>query len=264
MAKVREVKLYTYQWKAENPVGISVLIVHGLGEHAGRYKSLVKALNSEGIDVYSFDLPGHGKSPGKRGHIPSLDAVLDYIGRYLDKIEGMRFVLGHSLGGLIALRAAQEHEDKIKGVIASSPAIYIKKVNPILQFIASLLDKIAPGITLSNQINPKELSRSQEEIDAYVNDPLVHDRISARLYGEIVRHIDRLWQKAPTSDAPLLLQVGTEDKVVPPVRADELIHTWEGLSIYKAYEGAFHELYEDPYIGTQAVSDVLDFIRESV
>ncbi|NOZ92965.1 MAG: alpha/beta hydrolase [Dictyoglomi bacterium] len=264
MAQVKEVRLYTYQWKAETPIGVSVLIIHGLGEHAGRYKSLVKALNDNGIDVYSFDLPGHGKSPGKRGHIASFDALLDYIGRYLDKIGGTRFVLGHSLGGLIALRAAQEHEEKITGVIASSPAIYIKPVSPLLQKLAMILDKFLPTVTLSNQIDASALSRRKEEVEAYVKDPLVHDRISARLYGEMVRHIDILWKQAPNSNAPLLLQVGTEDKVVPPVRADELIETWKGPSTYKAYEGAFHELYEDPYIGTQAIADVVDFIRESV
>jgi len=262
--KVKEVKLYTYQWPSPSPIGVSVLIIHGLGEHAGRYTSIVKALNEKGIYVYSFDLPGHGKSPGKRGHISSFDALLDYIGRYLDKIEGQRFLLGHSLGGLIALRAAQEHEDKIRGVIASSPAIHIKKVSPILQSIAMLLDKVAPSITLSNQINAEDISRSDGEVREYVKDPLVHDRISARLYGEMVRHIDTLWEKAGESTAPLLMQVGTQDKIVPPHKAPEFVKTWKGTSTLKQYEGAYHELYDDPYIGKDAIDDVIDFIRESL
>ncbi len=258
---MKEIKLYTYQWKSPSPRGISLLIVHGLGEHAGRYNSLVKTLNDAGIDVYSFDLPGHGKSPGKRGHIASIDALLDYIGRYLEKLDGKRFILGHSLGGLIALRAAQEHEDLIEGVIASSPAIYIKKVNPLLQSIAMLLDRIFPSLTLSNQIDPRDISRSTGEVEEYKKDPLVHDRISARLYGEIVRHVKTLWEKVPLSSAPLLLQVGSDDAIVPPIRAGELAEKWQGEVTLKTYDGAYHELYEDPYIGEEARNYVVSFIN---
>ncbi len=259
--EIRKIKLYTYQWKASHPVGASVLIIHGLGEHAGRYRSIVNTLNEYGIDVYSFDLPGHGKSPGKRGHIASFEKLFEYIGRYLESISGKKVILGHSLGGLIALRVAEEYPDTIEGIVASSPAIHIKKVNPLLQFIAMLLDKVIPSLTMSNQLNPKDISRSQEEVNAYINDPLVHDRISARLYGEMVRNVKYLWEKASHTKLPLLLQVGENDNIVPPHPAVEFARIWGGNARLIQYPGAYHELYEDPYIGKQAISDVLEFIR---
>jgi len=264
MRRIKNVKLYTYQYAPETTKGISLLIIHGLGEHIGRYKNLIDNLTKHGISVYAFDLPGHGRSPGKRGHIASFDEVIDYINRYLDQMEGNRFILGHSLGGLLALRSAQELGDKIIGCIASSPSILIPETAPILQKIALILDKIWPTLTLNNHIDVRALSRSKDIVKAYIDDPLVHDRISARLYGEFVRHIGILWNKAPLSTTSILIQVGTEDKIVPPTKAHALKEMWNGPVTVKKYGGAYHELYDDPYIGMEAINDVIDFIDKNI
>jgi len=264
MKGIKNIKLYTYQYIPEENRGISLLIIHGLGEHIGRYKNLINNLIKHGISVYAFDLPGHGKSPGKRGHIASFDEIIDYIDRYLDQMDGHRFVLGHSLGGLLALRSAQELGEKIAGCIASSPAILIPQTAPVLQKIALILDKIWPTLTLNNHIDVWALSRSKDIVKAYIDDPLVHDRISARLYGEFVRHVNILWSKAPSSTTSTLVQVGTEDKIVPPTKVHALKEMWNGPVTLKEYNGAYHELYDDPYIGIKATNDVVDFIDKTI
>lgn len=264
MKVIKNIKLYTYQYVPEENRGISLLIIHGLGEHIGRYKTLIDNLTKHGISVYAFDLPGHGKSPGKRGHIASFDEIIDYIDRYLDQMEGHRFILGHSLGGLLALRSAQELGEKITGCIASSPAILILQTAPVLQKIALLLDKIWPTLTLNNHIDVWALSRSKDIVKAYIDDPLVHDRISARLYGEFVKHVKTLWNKAHLSTTSILIQVGTEDKIVPPTKVDTLKEMWNGPVIVKKYNGAYHELYDDPYIGMVSINDIIDFIDKNI
>jgi len=158
-----------------------VVLVHGLGEHSGRYGRLIKELNEAGFAVYAFDWPGHGKSPGKRGHTSIEDAIeiIDYI---IAELGEKPFLFGHSLGGLTVIRYTETRPDKIRGVIASSPALAKSPETPgFMVALAKFLGKVAPGVVLSNGIKPELLSRNKETVRRYVEDPLVHDRISAKL-----------------------------------------------------------------------------------
>jgi len=224
-----------------------VVLVHGLGEHSGRYRRLIRELNDAGFAVYTFDWPGHGKSPGKRGHT-SVEEALEIIDSLIEEIGEKPFLFGHSLGGLTVIRYAETRPEKIRGVVASSPALAKSPKTPgFMVALAKLLGKIAPGITLSNGLDPNLLSRNPEAVKRYIEDPLVHDRISAKLGRSIFENMELAHREAKEIKVPVLLLVGTGDVITPPEGARRLFEelTVEDKSL-REFEGAYHEIFEDP------------------
>ncbi|NJE02785.1 alpha/beta hydrolase [Thermococcus sp. MV11] len=224
-----------------------VVLVHGLGEHSGRYGRLIKELNYAGFGVYTFDWPGHGKSPGKRGHT-SVEEAMEIIDSIIEEIGEKPFLFGHSLGGLTVIRYAETRPDKIRGLIASSPALAKSPETPgFMVALAKFLGKIAPGVVLSNGIKPELLSRNRDAVRRYVEDPLVHDRISAKLGRSIFVNMELAHREADKIKAPVLLLVGTGDVITPPEGSRRL---FEELAVedktLREFEGAYHEIFEDP------------------
>jgi len=205
-----------------------VILVHGLGEHSGKYGKLIKILNEQGFAVYIFDWPGHGKSGGKRGTC--------------------NHRVGYGLGGLTVIRYAETRPEKIRGVVASSPALVKSPKTPsFMVTLAKVLGKIALGLTLSNGIDPKLLSRNPEAVRKYIEDPLVHDRISAKLGMSVFNNMELAHKEAHRINVPVLLLVGTGDVITPPEGSRKL---FEELKVddktLKEFEGAYHEIFEDP------------------
>ncbi|ASJ13853.1 alpha/beta hydrolase [Thermococcus radiotolerans] len=224
-----------------------VVLVHGLGEHSGRYERLIRELNDAGFAVYTFDWPGHGKSPGKRGHT-SVEEAMEIIDGIIDEIGEKPFLFGHSLGGLTVIRYAETRPDRIRGVVASSPALAKSPETPdFMVALAKFLGRIAPSVTLSNGLKPELLSRNPEAVKRYVEDPLVHDRISAKLGRSIFENMELAHEEAGRIRVPTLLIVGTGDIITPPEGSRRLL---EELAVedkaIKEFEGAYHEIFEDP------------------
>jgi alpha-beta hydrolase superfamily lysophospholipase len=224
-----------------------VVLVHGLGEHSGRYERLIRELNDAGFAVYTFDWPGHGKSPGKRGHT-SVEEAMEIIDGIINEIGENPFLFGHSLGGLTVIRYAETRPEKIRGVVASSPALAKSPKTPgFMVALAKFLGRIAPSVTLSNGLKPELLSRNPEAVKRYVEDPLVHDRISAKLGRSIFENMELAHEEAGRIRVPTLLIVGTADIITPPEGSRRLL---EELAVedkaIKEFEGAYHEIFEDP------------------
>ena len=155
----------------------SVFIVHGLGEHLGRYDNVTNTLKE--YNLFLLDLRGHGKSGGKRGHVMRFDEYLDDIDSLRNEVKGFikgkTFILGHSMGGLIVLRYAIYRPEGISGVVASGPLLGVNvKVPKIKDVIGRLVANLAPGLSMSNEIDTGKLSHDKAVVDAYNNDPLVH------------------------------------------------------------------------------------------
>ncbi|HDZ36186.1 MAG TPA: alpha/beta hydrolase [Thermococcus sp.] len=236
-----------YKAKFGEPRAGWVVLVHGLGEHSGRYKKLIEMLNDAGFAVYTFDWPGHGKSPGKRGHT-SIEEAMEIIDGIIEEIREKPFLFGHSLGGLTVIRYAETRPDMIRGVIASSPALAKSPETPsFMVALARLLGRIAPGIVMSNGINPSLLSRNPETVKRYIEDPLVHDRISAKLGRSIFVNMKLAHREANRIKVPVLLLVGTGDVITPPEGARALFKELrvENKTL-KEFKGACHEIFEDP------------------
>ena len=236
-----------YKAKFGTPEKGWVILVHGLGEHSGRYGKLIKMLNEQGFAVYAFDWPGHGKSGGKRGHA-SVEEAMGIIDSIIEEINEKPFLIGHSLGGLTVIKYAETRPEKIRGVVASSPALVKSPKTPsFMVTLAKVLGKIAPGLTLSNGIDPKLLSRNPEAVRKYIEDPLVHDRISAKLGMSVFNNMELAHKEAHRINVPVLLLVGTGDVITPPEGSRKL---FEELKVddktLKEFEGAYHEIFEDP------------------
>ena len=240
-----------------------VVLVHGLGEHSGRYGRLIKELNEAGFAVYAFDWPGHGKSPGKRGHTSIEDAIeiIDYI---IAELGEKPFLFGHSLGGLTVIRYTETRPDKIRGVIASSPALAKSPETPgFMVALAKFLGKVAPGVVLSNGIKPELLSRNKETVRRYVEDPLVHDRISAKLGRSTFMNMELAHREVERIEVPVLLLVGTGDVITPPEGSRRL---FEKLNVKDKtlweFEGAYHEILEDPEWADEFYGTIVEWMVE--
>lgn len=227
-----------------------VILVHGLGEHCGRYDDFMQLLADHGFSVYAFDWMGHGRSEGKQGHATVEDtfATLDDI---MDDIDGKPFLFGHSLGGLTVIRYAELHPDRVRGVVASSPALAKRSTLGRLSVaVSKLLGSIAPSLTLHSRIDPADLSRSQDAVQAYREDPLVHHWASAALAKDLFVHMEAAHRDAERITAPVLLLVGTDDVVVPPPGARRFMRE---LAVedkqLREFEGAYHEICDDPEWG---------------
>jgi len=180
------------RWR-EDPVPHqwTFVVVHGLGEHSGRYQHLASWFTPLGATVYAMDQRGHGRSGGKRGHAPGLNALLDDIDMVVVRARaedgGPVVLIGHSFGGLLAIAYALNHADHLDRAVFSAPLLLVKqKVPAWKRALSTVLPKVAPGMSFSNEVDANLLSHDPGIARAYTKDPLVHDRITAGLYGDTI------------------------------------------------------------------------------
>lgn len=234
-----------------------VILVHGLGEHSKRYLWLVELLQPR-YGVTLFDLPGHGESEGKRGHT-SFSEIFKILDELVSKHPNC-FLMGHSLGGLIAIRYAQMRNN-LKGLIVTSPALELPNTNAFLRMLASVLSALSLKLTFDNGINPNDLSTNPIAVQKYVSDPLVHRRISARLASDIFKHSKLALEEAHKVKIPCFIAVGSEDRVTLPSGARRFFEKVEAKDkCFKIYEGSYHELFEDVKNSEGFKRDLLDWI----
>ncbi|MGQ3054367.1 MAG: lysophospholipase [Roseateles sp.] len=250
-------KLHTRHWPTATPARGQLLIVHGLGEHIERYAHVAAALNAAGWEVHGWDHRGHGRSEGKRGDIPAHDALLRDTARVIDAVRRphSRFVLlGHSLGGVIAARFAAEAltsrpaawSRPLDGLVLSSPALD-PGLSGAQQLALAVAGKLAPGLAVGNGLKPEWISRDPAVVRAYASDPLVHDRITARLTRFIVDAGARVIDDAPRWQLTTLLMWAGADRCVAP-RGSEAFASAAPANVVatRLWPGLFHEILNEP------------------
>lgn len=240
-------------WVPESQVKAAILLVHGLGEHSGRYQNVVDRLVPLGYAIYAVDHIGHGKSEGLRKHVDVFTDFTDTLDIFYERIKGWHgnnpiFLLGHSMGGLITAQYLLDHQDLFAGAVLSAPALKISDSIPqhkILmgKFLARFFPKV--GIL---PINPTKVSRDPKVVQAYMDDPLIHKgHSSAGLASELVKAMFRVKQGANTIKLPVLILQGTEDAIVNPAGAQEF---YDGIvsvdKTLKLYPGLYHEVFNEP------------------
>jgi alpha-beta hydrolase superfamily lysophospholipase len=233
-----------------------VQIVHGLGEHIGRYAALAAALNAAGWNVAGHDHRGHGRSEGPRGTIAGTQSLLADLGQAIDHLRdgGRRVLLGHSLGGLIAARfvaaglrnpAARWFRD-VDGLVLSSPALD-PGLGTAQRLLLKVASRLAPDLRLSNGLKPEWISRDPEVVRRYEQDPLVHDRVTARLVRFIVDAGQVVQSRAPRWRVPtLLLWAGADRCVAPAGSAAFATAVPAGLLTAQEFPPLYHEIFNEP------------------
>ena len=239
-------------WEPEASLRAIVCLVHGLGEHTGRYTHVAAALNDAGYAVLGFDLRGHGKSEALRGHTPSYDALMDDIGRLLDEAAQRypgksQFIYGHSLGGNLALNYALRRKPPLAGVVSTSPAIRVGKPLPATQLtLAKVMNKLRPTMQMPNGLALDNLARDPEVIRAYKSDPLVHNKISVRLAVEMLQAGEWALAHAAEFPLPLLLVHGSADELTSAAATQEFAGKVRGDCTLKIWDGFYHETHNEP------------------
>jgi len=236
-----------YKKRVGNSQTGTVILVHGQGEHSGRYETFIRMLANQGYAVEFFDWPGHGESSGKQGHT-SIEEGVNIIDSIVHKIDTKPFLLGHSMGGLTVIRYAQLYPKNIRGIIVSSPELaFDTRIPSIFHHISRFLNIFMPTKTTSNMIRPEELSRNKKIVKKYIQNPLIHDRISLSLHQSIANNMNKAIQESSTLSCPILILIGTEDKIVPTEKTKEF---YQNLAVkdktLHEFEGAFHEVFDDP------------------
>lgn len=246
-------KIFYRIYQAANERG-RIVIAHGLGEHSGRYGNVVDCLVPKGFTCWALDHRGHGQSGGARGHVARFD---EYIADLKTMIgiakEGMPdgvkcFLLGHSMGGLIVLNFALRYPDMIDGVIASSPAFGLPKDPPAIKFaLGKIISRIKPTLTIGNELDKTKISHDAEVVRAYQDDPLVHDRITARWSTEFFSAMELTNRQASEIKVPTLVQAAGDDHLVsaPATRAFFEKLTLADRTLH-VYDGLYHEIYNEP------------------
>jgi acylglycerol lipase len=267
--------LYWQSWSPPAPVGV-VVVVHGLAEHGGRYRETAEAFAAVGWAVFAIDLRGHGRSanvPGAgRVHVRRFT---DYFQDVAAIIEVARehhpglplFLLGHSMGGLVTISYVLAHSAGLAGAIISSPALGTHpdfKPPAFLRLLVSILDRLAPRLRFPSDLDTEAISRDPEVVRAYLADPLVSSKVSARWYAEILRAIKRAHADGPRVAVPMLLMQSGSDRLVDPAATARWAQAAPpGQVEFVNWNGLYHEMFNEPE-KQQVRQRTLDWLQQQL
>jgi alpha-beta hydrolase superfamily lysophospholipase len=259
-------KLHLRTWSAAGPARGMVLIVHGLGEHIGRYEHVAAALNAAGWHVAGFDQRGHGASEGARGSLPRGDALLTDLARVMDHLQEhwrghagagvpRHVLLGHSMGGLVAARFVAESflpqpaawTRRFDALVLSSPALDTG-MNAAQRALIALLLPLLPGLRVGNGLDPAWVCRDPAVVQAYAADPLVHDRITPRLARFFLDAAAVVQQAAPRWRLPTLVMWAGADRCVRAAGSEAFAAAAAatGQVTARPWPGLAHEIFNEP------------------
>jgi len=264
-----QTNFYTVEWRPAEPRA-AVLLVHGLGEHCRRYDHVARQFGAQGFAMLGFDMRGHGRTSGKRGHIPSFDHSMDDIDHFLSLLRehfpGLPcFLYGHSMGGMHALHFVLSRQPTITGCISTSPGLVPGAPIPAWKTaLGKLLYYLAPQFTMDNGLDLRYISRDPAAVQAYKNDPLVSNLISMRLGLDLIESGRWVVEHAEDFDLPLLLMLGTADTLVSLEHIRSFAaHVPRQLITLKEWEGLYHELHNETE-KEQVIAAMLDWMKAQI
>lgn len=260
--------LFRRSWTPSDPPRSIVIVVHGLGEHSGRYDHVAEALTAEGHEVHALDHRGHGRSGGKRVHVRRFDEFVADLERFRTIVArpGLPLVvLGHSMGGAIALDHVLRHGDAVTALALSGPALSTgPEVTPFQMRVFRVIARIAPGLRVRG-LPAEAISRDPAVVAAYRADPLVYTgRITAGLGSALLDEMAGFAHRFGDLRLPVLLLHGTADQLadVAGSRALEAAATDAAVTAHY-YEGLYHEVFNEPE-RDRVIADLTSWLGEHV
>ena len=267
---VRNTNIFYQAWLPQGDVKAVLLLVHGLGECCDRYKNVVNHLVPLGYAIYGLDHIGHGRSEGAREFVERFEDYADTLAIYYGMVKGWNagkpiFLIGHSMGGLIATYYLLDHQADFQGAVISAPAIKVSdSISPMTITLGKLLSALAPKAGLL-ALDVNGISRDPEVVAAYVNDPLVfHGKTPARLAAEMLKAMLRVAAEVGKITLPFIVVQGSQDKLVDPAGAQLLYDRASSPDkTIKVYEGLYHEVFNEPE-RAQVLKDVETWLAAHV
>ncbi len=244
-------KIFYQAWIPEKSKAV-IQIVHGFAEHSGRYMNVVNQLTPLGYVIYANDHRGHGKSDGKRNYVDTFDQFIEDEKILYDLIKNKHpnlpiFMLGHSMGSMIALVFTNNYESLLRGLILSGTGTGAgESTSKTLKLIVKLLAKITPKKYINPGLKADKLSHDSEVVQAYENDPLVNaDKITIRLGWELMKYFETYDSITSTLKLPLLVQCGGEDSLIKG--SEEVLRNTFNMEdkTILIYDGLYHEVYNE-------------------
>ncbi|MFN4081735.1 MAG: lysophospholipase [Saprospiraceae bacterium] len=251
-------------WPVDTPMAVLAL-VHGQGEHCGRYAHVAEWFNTRGIALMGFDQQGHGRTKGPRGAAHSLNSLLDDIGLFVEQVKARYpdtpvFLYGHSMGGQLALNYLLRRPSELKGGIITSPWISLAFEPPKLKVLAGkLLFRLTPMLHLPNGLAVRFISRDPEVVKAYQSDPLVHNKIGVGAAMALLEGAEWLQQYAGSSPLPVLLMHGGDDRITSCKASADFASRVANVT-WREWPDLYHEMHNER-AKEQIFEAMLDFVK---
>ena len=260
-------RLYRQAWVPDGDARAVVVLVHGVSEHSGRYHHVAGRLIADGYAVHTLDHRGHGRSEGS-------PALIDRVGNAVADLHALVeatasahsgvpvVMLGHSMGGLLAVYFALAHQERLSGLILSAPLAALEAASPTTRLAARVLSALTPRLGVIG-IDSALISRDPEVVRAYDTDPLVfHGKLPARTVFELERAVRSLPKRVHAITVPTLIMYGSADRLCPPAGSLGL-HDCIGAQdrTLKVYDGLYHEIFNEPE-QARVMEDMCAWLRE--
>jgi acylglycerol lipase len=244
--------IYAKQWTSAQPPKAVICLMHGMGEHIGRYDWLAEQLNQQGFDVLGCDQRGHGKSEGPRGHFPDFEIFMNDVDALLQAAQQRypqvpRVLYGHSMGGnLVANYLLRRQPRQLAGAVLSSPYLQLAfQPSAVKLWMGRLMKGIWPGLSLDSGLDASGISRNVQVVETYLSDPLVHSKISAKMGIELIETGQWALDHAAELTVPTLVYHGNQDRLTS-FEASRQFAEGSPMATFVAWEGLFHETHNEP------------------
>jgi acylglycerol lipase len=246
-------RTYYQCWMPEGEIKSVILIAHGLAEHSGRYMNLVNYFVPLGYAIYGLDHYGHGKSEGQMVYVKRFSHYIETLKIYFDMIRKWQpekpiFLIGHSMGGLIAAAYLLKYQNELSGAILSGPGIKAPdNISSAVVYLGKVLSFITPKAGLI-KLDANGVSRDRAIVEAYINDPWVYTgKITARLAAEMLKTMQSVTTNLSEITLPILIMQGGADSLVDPAGAQMLFdRVGSKDKNIKIYAGLYHEVFNEP------------------
>lgn len=255
-------------WTPEQPRAV-IAIIHGMGEHSGRYERTAKRFNQAGLAVISYDQIGHGKTSGKRGHSPDMDTLYRAVMHLLNEAEERFpqlpvFLYGHSMGGNVAANTLLRLKPDIRGAVLSSPWLQLPSPPPSWQvLLGRIMMRLYPSFSDKTRLDPKKISREEAEVKLYIDDDMVHDMITPSMFFPMADAGEWAITQANALKIPVYIMHGTGDQLTSHKASEQFAENAGQQAQLRLWEGGFHELHHDKE-KEAVLNEVISWIEEQL